>query len=329
VDPEPGRWSRADVVRDRVDSAAVSDTLVQIGESSSGGRARQPRPDWLRIRLSTPRRYHEVSGLVEGLGLNTVCQEARCPNIYECWGEHGTATFMILGDICTRRCGFCAVTSGRPDPGVDETEPQKVAEAVATMGLQHAVITSVDRDDLEDGGAAHFARVIEAIHQRTPETAVEVLTPDFRGVSEAVDIVLGAAPEVFSHNIETVPRLYPKARPGSRYEQSLGLLAAAADRRDRSVFSGRLKTGLMLGLGESPEEVLQTLRDIRQAGVEIVTLGQYLQPTSAHLSVDRWVHPEEFESYREHALELGFSHCEAGPLVRSSYHAHQHVAAAG
>jgi len=305
----------------------VSDSLVSIGKSSRGSQPRQPRPDWLRIRLSTPRRYHEVTRLVEGLSLNTVCQEARCPNIYECWGEHGTATIMILGDICTRRCGFCAVTSGRPRPGVEEDEPENVARAVAGMGLSHAVITSVDRDDLADGGAAHFARVIEAIHRRTPCTAVEVLTPDFRGVPEAMDIVLGAAPEVFSHNIETVPRLYPTARPGSRYQRSLRLLESVAEQLQKGVFSGRLKTGIMVGLGEGPEEVQETLQDIRDAGVEILTIGQYLQPTSAHLPVDRWVHPDEFSSYRDFALGLGFSHCESGPLVRSSYHAHEHVAA--
>ena len=312
---------------DRVDSAAVSDSLIQIGSSAAGDNTRRPRPEWLRIRLSTPRQYHEVSGLVEGLSLNTVCQEARCPNIYECWGEHGTATFMILGDICTRRCGFCAVTSGRPRPGVEGNEPENVARAVEQMGLQHAVITSVDRDDLVDGGAAHFASVIEAIHRRTPETAVEVLTPDFQGVMEALDVVLGAAPRIFSHNMETVPRLYRTARPGSRYQRSLDLLEAAAARRDEGRFAGRVKTGIMVGLGESPPEARETLRDIRRTGVEIVTIGQYLQPTVEHLPVDRWVHPDEFESYREYALDLGFSHCESGPLVRSSYHAHEHVAA--
>jgi lipoic acid synthetase len=307
----------------------VSDSLVQIGKTASGQPSRQPRPEWLRIRLSTPRQYHEVNGLVEGLSLNTVCQEARCPNIYECWGEHGTATFMILGDICTRRCGFCAVTSGRPQPGVEEEEPDKVAQAVALMELRHAVITSVDRDDLADGGAAHFARVIEAVHRRNPGAAVEVLTPDFRGVPEALDIVLGAAPEVFSHNMETVPRLYRAARPGSRYERSLAVLETVADRKANGDFNGRLKTGIMVGLGETSEEVRDTLGDIRQTGVEILTIGQYLQPTSAHLPVDRWVHPDEFESYRDLALSLGFSHCESGPLVRSSYHAHEHVAPEG
>jgi lipoyl synthase len=305
----------------------MSDGLVQIG----GGAAslpRVPRPEWLRIRIATPGQYHKVKQLVQGLNLHTVCQEARCPNIYECWGEHGTATFMILGDVCTRRCGFCAVTSGRPRPGVDAEEPAHVAEAVAVMGLRHAVVTSVDRDDLPDGGARHFANVIAAIHERNADTAVEVLTPDFRRVPDALDVVLGARPEVFSHNMETVPRLYRAARPGSRYDRSLALLADAAARRDRGDYAGRVKTGIMVGIGETPAEVRETVRDIRGAGVEILTIGQYLQPTARHLPVDRFVHPDEFAEHRAYALSLGFAHCEAGPLVRSSYHAHEHVAPA-
>ena len=298
--------------------------LVQIG-AGTAPRPREPRPEWLRIRLATPKRYHQVRRLVADLNLNTVCEEARCPNIYECWGEHGTATFMVLGDICTRRCGFCAVTSGRPADGVDEEEPANVARAVVAMGLDHAVITSVDRDDLPDGGAGHFANVIGAIRRASPGTAVEVLTPDFRGVPEALDVVLGAAPEVFSHNMETVPRLYRAARPGSRYDRSLALLAEASRRRDTGEYAGRVKTGIMIGIGETPVEVEETVRDIRAAGVEILTIGQYLQPTSQHLPVDRWVHPDEFASHRQLALDLGFSHCESGPLVRSSYHAHEHV----
>jgi len=312
----------------------MSETLVQLGRQESTvsptpptSPRREPRPDWLRIRLETPAAYHKVRKLVDRLSLHTVCQEARCPNIYECWGEHGTATFMILGDVCTRRCGFCAVTSGRPQQGADPEEPAHVAEAVQVMGLRHAVITSVDRDDLPDGGAGHFAEVIRAIHEHTPDTAVEVLTPDFRGVPEALDIVLGAKPEVFSHNMETVPRLYRQARPGSRYDRSLALLAEAARRRDAGEYGGRVKTGIMVGLGERPDEVRATVADIRGAGVEVLTIGQYLQPTAKHLPVDRWVHPDEFASYRQLALSLGFAHCEAGPLVRSSYHAHEHVAA--
>lgn len=306
----------------------MTENLVQIGlqVGRAAGR-RESRPDWLRIRLSTPARYHQVKKLVDDLNLHTVCQEARCPNIYECWGQHGTATFMILGDVCTRRCGFCAVTSGRPNKGVDAQEPNHVAQAVATMGLAHAVITSVDRDDLPDGGARHFAQVIRAIHEQNPKTAVEVLTPDFRGVPQALDLVLGAEPEVFSHNTETVPRLYRLARPGSRYDRTLGLLAEASRRRETGHFTGRVKTGIMVGLGETAEEVRQTIADIRQTGVEVLTIGQYMQPTKKHLPVDRWVTPEEFAEYRRFALELGFLHCESGPLVRSSYHAHEHVPA--
>jgi lipoic acid synthetase len=304
----------------------MSETLVQIGRTPGPSPSRREgRPEWLRIRLATPSSYHQVRSLVERLNLHTVCQEARCPNIYECWGEHGTATFMILGDVCTRRCGFCAVTSGRPPAGPDPQEPEHVAEAVTVMGLRHAVLTSVDRDDLPDGGARHWARVVAAVKAKSPACAVEVLTPDFRGVPDALDVVLAAAPEVFSHNMETVPRLYRQARPGSRYDRSLGLLAEAARRRDAGDFAGRVKTGIMLGLGETPEEIYATISDIRSAGVEIMTLGQYLQPTPKHLPVDRWVHPDEFAGYRDYALSLGFAHCESGPLVRSSYHAHEHV----
>ena len=303
------------------------DELVSIGAppSAAGAPTRLPRPDWLRIRLSTPEPYHRVRRLMDGLNLNTVCEEARCPNIYECWGQHGTATFMILGDTCTRRCGFCAVHTGRPAPGVDADEPARVAEAAAAMGLRHAVVTSVDRDDLPDGGAGHFADTIRAIREQVPGAAVEVLTPDFRGVADALDIVLEARPEVFSHNMETVPRLYRQARPGSRYRRSVDLLREAAARRDAGTYDGRVKTGLMVGLGETTPELEATIADLRAAGTEILTIGQYLQPTREHLPVDRWVHPDEFARLREFALGLGFSHCESGPLVRSSYHAHEHV----
>jgi len=297
---------------------------VQIGKAKGTVR-RAARPEWLRIKLATPAEYHRVKKLVDGLHLNTVCQEARCPNIYECWGQHGTATFMILGDTCTRRCGFCAVHSGRPPAGPDPDEPRHVAEAVAGMDLQHAVITSVDRDDLPDGGAHHWAAVIEAVHDLRPECAVEVLTPDFRGVDDALDVVLGARPEVFSHNVETVPRIYRQARPGSRYERTLALLADASRRRDSGDYAGRVKTGMMLGIGETRDEIRALLRDVRDTGVEILTIGQYLQPTPDHLPVDRWVTPEEFAEHRDYALSLGFAHCESGPLVRSSYHAHEHV----
>jgi lipoic acid synthetase len=311
----------------------VSDSLIKIGGARPAAEGRRAgRPDWLRIRLATPPEFHEVKKLVDSLNLHTVCQEARCPNIYECWGTHGTATLMILGDTCTRRCGFCAVTSGRPKQGVDALEPLHVAQAVQAMRLRHAVITSVDRDDLPDGGARHWRQVIDAIHDGNPETAVEVLTPDFRGVPDALDVVLGGRPEVFSHNVETVPRMYRKARPGSRYERTLELLAEASRRRDAGEYRGllgpgRTKTAIMLGIGETPDEVRGTLRDIRSAGVDVLAIGQYLQPTLKHLPVDRWVTPEEFAEHKALALDLGFAHCEAGPLVRSSYHAHEHVGA--
>ncbi len=290
---------------------------------SVGTRAR--RPEWLRIRLATPAEYRKVKDLVENLNLHTVCQEARCPNIYECWGEHGTATMMVLGDTCTRRCGFCAVKSGKPPAPPDPLEPAHVAQAVATMGLRHAVITSVDRDDLPDGGAEHFAQVIRAIKDLNPNTAVEVLTPDFRRVDGALDIVLGALPEVFSHNMETVPRMYRTARPGSSYARSLGLLREAAARRTRGEYAGTVKTSIMVGLGETDEELRQTMRDISEAGVQVLAIGQYLQPTKEHLPVDRFVHPDQFAALRRFGIDLGFEHCEAGPLVRSSYHAHEHV----
>jgi lipoic acid synthetase len=279
--------------------------------------------------------------MMDGLRLTTVCEEARCPNIFECWSSR-TATFMILGDLCTRRCGFCAVTSGLPSRPPDPDEPRRVAEAVRALQLAHAVITSVDRDDLPDGGAGHFRRVVEVAHEMNPGCSVEVLTPDFKGVPDALSIVLGARPEVFSHNMETVPRLYRKARPGSHYEGSLALLKEAAQARDREdTFSSRVvgrdrpeasavsyrfrvKTGLMAGLGETDEELRATFRDIRSAGVEVLTIGQYLQPTRDHLPVDRFVTPEEFARLRAYALSLGFVHVVAGPLVRSSYRAHEH-----
>jgi len=286
--------------------------------------ARPARPPWLRIRLRTDENYRRLRSMVDELSLNTVCEEARCPNIYECWNA-GTATFMILGETCTRRCGFCNVKSGLPRPGVDADEPGHVAEAVARLGLGHVVVTSVDRDDLPDGGAQHFSDVIRAIRGRNPRCAVEVLTPDFKNRPEALEVVLAAEPEIFAHNVETVPRLYREARPGSRYDVSVGLLAAAARERDRGASSARVKSSLMLGLGERDEEVLRVMRDLRDAGVEILTLGQYLQPTAEHLPVNRFVTPEQFETFRASGEEMGFRHVESGPLVRSSYHAERHV----
>ncbi len=281
------------------------------------------RPDWLKIRLRTDESFTRLRAMVSELRLNTVCTEARCPNIYECWNA-GTATFMILGDVCTRRCGFCSVQSGRPESGVDSEEPSHLAEAVARLGLRHAVITSVDRDDLEDGGARHFRDVIRAIRARSPHCAVEVLTPDFKKKPGALETVLGADPEVFAHNVETVPRLYLTVRPGSKYRLSLQLLADAATWREERRTALRVKSSLMLGLGERDDEVLEVCRDLRGRGVDVVTLGQYLQPTRRHLPVQRFVPPAEFEQWAVALRALGFLHVEAGPLVRSSYHAERH-----
>ena len=279
---------------------------------------RTPKPPWLKIRLRTNEAYKSVRRTMETLQLHTVCEEAHCPNIYECWGEK-TATFMILGDVCTRRCGFCAVMTGTPGR-VDPLEPAHLAEAVEKMGLAHAVITSVDRDDLPDGGASHFAAVIRAVRRRVSGCAVEILTPDFKGAAGALEIVLAASPDVFAHNIETVPRLYRSVRPGSVYAHSLSLLEQA-----KAKGAPLTKSGLMLGLGETRAEIREVLSDLRAARVDIVTIGQYLQPSTGHLPVGRYLPPEEFEAIRGEAMPLGFRHVEAGPLVRSSYHASRHV----
>ncbi|MFQ5668960.1 MAG: lipoyl synthase [Acidobacteriota bacterium] len=287
---------------------------------------RLPKPPWLHIRLRTGPEYRAVTRMVDRLALQTVCQEARCPNIFECWSQR-TATLMILGGVCTRRCGFCSVASGRPAPA-DPGEPRRVGEAVAQMGLRHAVITSVDRDDLPDGGAAHWAAVIQAVRHRNPHTRIEVLVPDFKGKTAALETVLAARPDVFAHNVETVPRLYKTVRPGSRYSQSLALLRRAAGWRHipprQAVSSLRIKSNLMLGLGETHEEILDTLQALRGHGVEIVTIGQYLQPTPDQLPVQRYVPPAEFRRLAEEGRAMGFWHVEAGPLVRSSYHAADH-----
>ena len=273
------------------------------------------RPKWLRAPAPAGENYRQLKDLVGRLRLHTVCESAACPNVGECWNHH-TATFMLLGNVCTRRCGFCAVEKGAPLP-VDYDEPNRVAEAVAAMGLRFAVVTSVDRDDRADGGAELFALTIRAIHGRVPGCGVEVLTPDFQGRREAVETVLEAAPEVFDHNIETVPRLYRQARPGARYERSLEVLAWAGEVAP----STPVKSGLMLGLGETADEAIEAMRDLRAAGVRILTLGQYLSPSPRHLPIARYVAPEEFDELRHAGCEMGFSHVESGPLVRSSYHA--------
>ena len=273
------------------------------------------RPKWLRAPAPVGENYRELKDLIERLRLHTVCESAACPNVGECWNQR-TATFMILGNVCTRRCGFCAVEKGAPLP-VDYDEPQRVAEAVAAMGLKFAVITSVNRDDREDGGAELFGLVIRAIRERVPGCGVEVLIPDFQGSHAAVETVMQAAPDVLNHNTETVPRLYRQVRLGARYERSLDVLSYAHRISPRTP----TKSGLMLGLGERTGEVLDVMRDLRAHHVEILTLGQYLRPSPKHLPIVRYVPPEEFDDLRRAGYEMGFGHVESGPLVRSSYHA--------
>ena len=276
-----------------------------------------PRPAWLKVRLGGGENYHELERTMRGLGLHTVCESARCPNMGECW-EHRTATFMILGDQCTRRCAFCAVPKGRPE-ALDWDEPERVARAAETMGLRYVVVTSVDRDDLKDGGATLFAHTIAALRQRIPGCKVEVLIPDFRGSDVALEIVVGARPDVLNHNIETVPRLYSVARRGSRYDRSLRLLA-----RSREIEpSIPTKSGLMVGLGETLDELTAVLGDLSAAGVDIATIGQYLRPSRDQLPVARYYTPEEFAALKREGERLGIRHVESGPLVRSSYHAHE------
>jgi len=276
-------------------------------------------PPWLKVRAPGGPEFAETMATVRELGLHTVCQEARCPNIGECWG-HRTATFMLLGDTCTRNCGFCAVTHGRP-LAVDPAEPLRVASAVARLGLRHVVVTSVNRDDLADGGAAHFAATARAIKRLLPGCRVEVLVPDFQGHLASVAEVVASPIDVFNHNLETVPRLYRRVRAGARYARSLAVLEAARRAREGLL----TKTGLMLGLGETQEELASVFRDLRSIGCDILTLGQYLRPSGEHLPVERYVPPEEFTALGAEALALGFRHVEAGPLVRSSYHAWSHV----
>ncbi len=276
-------------------------------------------PEWIKVRVTEGENYRELKQLVAEQNLHTVCEEARCPNIYDCWNRR-TATFMILGAVCTRACRFCAVTSGRPGE-FDLTEPSRVAESVARLGLRHAVITSVDRDDLRDGGAEVFARTIRAIKRRSPGTSVEVLTPDFGGDLEAVATVVAAGPDIFNHNTETVPRLYAAIRPKAVYLNSLGLLRQVKRLRPDLV----TKSGVMVGLGETVEELLQVFRDMRDHDVDVLTVGQYLRPSKKHAEVVRFYRPEEFTRLRTAALEMGFRHVEAGALVRSSYHADEQI----
>jgi lipoyl synthase len=280
-------------------------------------RPRAPKPEWLKVRAPGSPSYLRLKGIMRDLGLHTVCEEAQCPNIGECW-NHGTATFMILGDVCTRACAYCAVSHGRPHP-IDAEEPARVAAAIAALGLNYVVITSVDRDDVADGGASIFAETIRRTRALVPECRIEVLIPDFQGHESALRAVLDAVPDVLNHNTETVPRLYRMARSGGRYARTLELL----DRSRRYAPGIPTKTGLMVGLGEEHEELVATLEDLRGVGCEILTIGQYLRPSAAHAPMVRYYHPDEFRDLKQIALDLGFVHVESGPLVRSSYHAHE------
>jgi len=291
---------------------------------------RPRRPEWMKVRApSKDSAYFDVKKLIHGASLNTICEEARCPNIAECWGR-GTATFQILGDTCTRACRYCYVHSGKPDSPPDPLEPLRLAAAAAKMNLKHVVVTSVDRDDVPDRGAGHYAATIRALKNKVPEASVEVLTPDFLGVEEqALRTVLAARPEVFNHNIETVRRLHPRMRGAkASYDKALWLLERAKELADYPVLT---KSGIIVGLGETNEEVVETMRDLREHGVDVVTIGQYLQPSSKHAQIDRWVHPDEFRWFREQGEELGFGSVFSGPLVRSSYRADEqrHAAETG
>ncbi len=301
----------------------MTDTLHQI----IGVHRKEPlparKPEWLKVKAPGGAEYLRVKATVRDRRLHTVCQEAHCPNVGECW-DHGTATFMILGRVCTRNCPYCAVAHGRP-PEFDPDEPARVADAVAEMKLRLAVITSVDRDDLPDFGAGIFAEVIRQVHEKVPGCSVEVLVPDFQGNEDSIRTVLDARPEIYDHNTETVPRLYKKARPGGRYERVMKIFRFAKSYAPHVP----TKSGLILGLGETNEEVLQTMRDLRDVGVDILTLGQYLRPSDSHITLDRYVTPEEFRMFREAGMEMGYRHVESGPLVRSSYHAWQQVQSAG
>ncbi len=290
---------------------------LPVLESPKAPTLRAPRPEWLKVKIPQGEKFSELKSLIHEHGLHTVCEEARCPNMAECWNA-GTATFMILGDTCTRSCGFCAVKTGRPML-LDQEEPMHVAEAVRIMKLKHAVITSVNRDELEDGGSTIFARTITAVRETNPGTTIEVLIPDFKGKDRSLDMILAAKPDILNHNTETVPSLYRIVRPQAKYQWTLKVLWRAKEQGFVT------KTGVMLGLGEPREELLSVMRDLAELNVDILTLGQYLQPTSAHLPVHRFLHPDEFAELHMIGIGMGFRIVEAGPLVRSSYHAEQHV----
>ncbi len=294
------------------------DTIPKVRHPEKAHRPDNPvarKPEWIRVKAPTSPEYHATRNIMRGLKLTTVCEEAACPNIGECWSKRH-ATFMIMGEVCTRACAFCNVATGKP-AHLDPDEPRRVGEALAELGLEHVVVTSVDRDDLEDGGARHFAQTIAAIRAASPKTTIEILTPDFKSKPQALDIILADKPDVYNHNLETVPRLYATIRPGARYFTSLQLLARVKE-RDPMMFT---KSGIMVGLGETKEEVLQVMDDLRAADVDFITIGQYLQPTIKHAAVDRFVTPDEFKAYAAAARAKGFLMVSASPLTRSSYHA--------
>lgn len=294
------------------------DFVIQEIPATATDSPQPRRPHWLKAKIPGGEGYARLKTIIDTHKLHTVCEEARCPNMGECWAS-GTATFMILGDICTRSCGFCAVKTGRPDYGLDLDEPRRVVDAIKLMGVRHAVITSVNRDERKDGGSPVFAETIRLIKEEIEGATVEVLIPDFKGNEEALNLVLDAGPDILNHNLETVPRLYRVVRPQANYRQSLEVLARAKRR------GAKTKTGLMLGIGERTDEVKEVMRDIRETSCDILTLGQYLQPTKEHLPIDRFVTPDEFLMLKQYGMELGFAHVESGPLVRSSYHAEKHV----
>jgi lipoic acid synthetase len=299
--------------------------IAESGHPAAGGCGSPPaawpqqKPRWLKVKAPGGSNYRRLKGLMKDMGLNSVCEEAHCPNIGECW-ESGTATFLIMGDKCTRNCPYCAIAHGRPEE-LDEDEPRRVADMIEQLALRHVVITSVDRDDLPDGGARIFGWLIDDIHDRLPECSIEVLTPDFRGMRDSIARVIAARPDIFNHNMETVERLHPEARPGARYDRSLEVLRYAKSLDDEVL----LKTGIMLGLGEEAADIRSFMADALSAGVQILTLGQYLRPSERHRAIDRYVTPEEFADWKTYGEELGFLHVESGPLVRSSYHAREQV----
>jgi lipoyl synthase len=295
--------------------------MTELPVANTVNRERIKKPDWLRVKLPIGENYRHVRQLVDTHKLHTICESGNCPNMGECWGE-GTATFMILGNICTRSCGFCAVATGRPE-AVDWDEPQRVAEAIHLMKVKHAVITSVDRDELADGGSLVWYNTIKAVYALNPATTLETLIPDFKGEKENIHRIIEAAPEVVSHNIETVERLTKQVRIQAKYWRSMEVIRYLKQNNMRT------KSGIMLGLGETREEVMQTMHDLRENGCDVVTIGQYLQPSSGHLRVERFVHPDEFAEYRDYGYSIGLDYVESGPLVRSSYHSERHVKSNG